>query len=119
MTTVKSIFLTWKPTAQSERYVIAQLVRRGETYRFSYLAGPDLDKARRVGFTGYPSFPELKKEYTQNVIESFGSRIPARTRTDFENTLKLWKIENSQISDFDFLAVTGGELATDHFRFVA
>src|SRR5712692_651850 len=104
MTTEKTIYLTWKPTAQSERFVVAQLTRQGGTYQFSYVPGPELDKARRLGFTGYPSFPDLKKEYTQNVIESFGSRIPARTRTDFESTLRLWMIENPQINDFDFLA---------------
>ena len=118
MPTEKIIYLTWKPAAQSERFIIARLSHEGNTHRFSYLPGPDLDKARQLGFMGYPSFPDLKKEYTQNVIESFGSRIPARARTDFGNTLKLWKIENPQISDFDFLAATGGELATDHFRFI-
>src|SRR5260221_8913205 len=115
---IKTIYLTWQPTLHSGRHIVGALERGQHGYSFSYVHGKDLEEAQKLGFKGYPAFPQIDQRYTQNVIESFGSRVPPRSRSDFESTLKLWEIQDENISDFDFLAVTGGQLATDLFLFI-
>lgn len=114
----KTIYLTWQPSLHNTRYVVGALTRNQQGHSFAYVPGKDLTEAQKLGFKGYPAFPHFDQTYTQNVIESFGSRIPPRSRSDFKTILKLWEIQDENISDFDFLAVTGGQLATDLFLFV-
>ncbi len=114
----KTINLTWQPSLHNTRYVVGMLTRELGRYSFAYVPGKDLNDAQKLGFKGYPAFPHFDQTYTQNVIESFGSRIPPRSRSDFKTILKMWEIDDENISDFDFLAITGGQLATDLFLFV-
>ena len=60
----------------------------------------------------------MDKEYSLNAIDPFVMRLPARSRADFIDLLNYWEIENSDISDFDLLAITGGKLRTDNYEFI-
>ena len=118
-TTERIIYLSWKPTDHGNRHIVAELVERSEEeYCFRYIQGEDLEKAKKLGFNGYPAFPDLNKEYMVNAIDPFVMRLPARARTDFAGLLNYWEIHNSDISDFDLLAITGGRLRTDNFEFI-
>ncbi|MFA5159211.1 MAG: HIRAN domain-containing protein [Candidatus Omnitrophota bacterium] len=115
----KKIYLVWQEANHSRRYVVGELVRKPEgTYIFHYLHGKDLEEAKKRGFSNYPAFPDLSREYHENVIESFSMRLPARSRTDFSELLGYWEIKDEKISDFDLLSITGGQLPTDCFEFV-
>lgn len=115
----RTIYLSWQATDHGKRCIVAQLVEKAPgRYSFRYIQGKDLEEAKKLGFDGYPAFPYLDQEYTGNVIDPFVMRLPARTRTDFNDLLKYWEIHNAEISDFDLLAITGGKLRTDNFEFI-
>ena len=118
-TTERIIYLSWKSTDHGNRHIVAELIERPEgEYCFRYIQGEDLAKAKKLGFNGYPAFPDLNKEYTVNAIDPFVMRLPARSRTDFAGLLSYWEIHNPDISDFDLLAITGGRLRTDNFELI-
>lgn len=115
----RTIYLSWQATDHGKRYIVAELVEKAPgRYSFRYIQGKDLEEAKKLGFDGYPAFPYLEQEYTDNVIDPFVMRLPARTRADFNDLLKYWEIHNAEISNFDLLAVTGGKLRTDNFEFI-
>ncbi|MEI8012471.1 MAG: hypothetical protein WCI27_08355 [Candidatus Omnitrophota bacterium] len=115
----KQIYLTWQCKDHDTRYVVGELTQvKNESYMFRYVYGEDLEYAKKLGFSGYPSFPDLEKVYDQNVIESFAMRLPSRSREDFQKLLTYWDIQNSAISDFDLLSITGGKLKTDRFELI-
>jgi len=115
----RKIYLIWQEAAHRSRFVVGELQEESNGgYVFRYLPRPDLDDALKSGFSCYPSFPDLNKEYRENVIESFSMRLPSRTRNDFKELLKYWDVQDSNLSDFDLLSITGGRLATDHFEFI-
>ncbi len=98
----KKIYLWWQPSQHAGRYIIGEFTQKGEgDYIFRYISGEDLDK-----------------EYSENVMESFSMRLPARSRDDFKQLLDYWDINNENIDDFDLLSITGGRLQTDHFGFL-
>jgi len=118
-TTERIIYLSWKSTDHGNRHIVAELIERPQgEYCFRYIQGEDLEKAKKLGFNGYPAFPDLNKEYTLNAIDPFVMRLPARARTDFAGLLNYWEIHNTDISDFDLLAITGGRLRTDNFELI-
>ncbi|OGX24258.1 MAG: hypothetical protein A3D10_08715 [Omnitrophica WOR_2 bacterium RIFCSPHIGHO2_02_FULL_48_11] len=115
----RAIYLSWQSTDHGKRYIVAELIEKSNgQYCFRYIPGKDLDEAKKVGFDGYPAFPNLDEEYTLNAIDPFVMRLPARSRMDFSELLNYWEIQNSNISDFDLLAITGGRLRTDNFEFI-
>ena len=115
----RAIYLSWQATDHGKRHIVAELVEKmpGQ-YFFLYLPGKDLEEAKKLGFKGYPAFPNLDQEYTTHAIDPFVMRLPARSRADFNDLLKYWEIHNAEISDFDLLAITGGKLRTDNFEFI-
>ena len=115
----RKIYLVWQEAEHGNRYLIGELIQMpDEKYLFRYLQGNDLTEAQKRGFSCYPSFPDLNREYRENIIESFSMRLPSRSREDFKGFLKYWEIENPNISDFDLLSITGAKLPTDHFEFI-
>ena len=115
----KKIYLSWQQYEHQGRYIVAELIESSVgQYCFRYLSGKDLEDAQKLGFQGYPAFPDFRKEYNQNVIESFSMRLPARSRGDFKDLLTYWEINDTGISDFDLISITGGRLLTDTFEFI-
>jgi len=119
ITEERALYLSWQATDHGKRHIVAELIEKpGGQYCFRYLPGKDLENAKKLGFEGYPAFPKFDQEYTTNAIEPFVMRLPARTRTDFNTLLDFWEIHNTDISDFNLLAITGGKLRTDNFEFI-
>ena len=115
----KKIYLSWQQYEHQRRYIVAELIEISiGQYCFRYFPGEDLEDAKKLGFQGHPAFPDFKKKYEQNVIDSFAMRLPARTRDDFKDLLEYWEIEDTSISDFGLLSITGGRLLTDTFEFI-
>jgi len=115
----RKIYLSWQAADHGQRYIIAELIEKANgEYCFRYIPGSDLEEAKKHGFTGYPAFPAFDKEYTNNAIDPFVMRLPARARMDLDILLKYWEIHDRNITDFDLLAITGGKLRTDNFEFI-
>jgi len=116
------LFLCWQAPIERKRarYVIAELRKTEKGYSFRYLNDTvDFGKARKLGFTIYPAFRDVNKEYTVGVIEAFSRRIPPRSRNDFEEYLKNFRLPaNVQMSDFALLGYSGAKLPSDGFSIV-
>ena len=116
---MKKIDLSWRRAGNLSSYVVGELIEPDDKhYLFRYVSGKDLEAAKALGFSGYPAFPDLTKEYSWNVIECFAIRLPSRSREDFKKLLEHWGSSDPDVSDFDLLAITGGCLMTDHFKFI-
>ena len=116
------LYLLWRSPKEEEAFfAIAKIERqRDGNIIFYYLKdSEDYRKAQRRGFDSYPAFPEKDKKYTSNVLELFMRRLPPRKREDFKFYLEQLDLDkNIKITDFTLLAYSGGQLATDDFKFV-
>ncbi len=113
------IFLIWQPSEHKKRYIVGELIQiDGKNYIFRYIKGDDLDEAIKKGFSGYPAFSDLDREYQENVLQTFSMRFPSRQSENFKKLLRYWQIYDQNINDFDLLSITGGQLATDTFEFI-
>ena len=119
MKEVGNIYLTWRAGAGERRHKVG-IIRKNSTQgvRFRYLISHD--KAVSIGFTPYTDFPDLTKEYTENVLEIFGQRLTKPERSDIQKYYDFWEIEPEYKEDkYYLLAHTQGLLATDNFEFLA
>jgi len=116
------LFLCWQAPIERKRsrYVIAELRKKENEYSFRYLSDTvDFDEAKKLGFTIYPAFRDVNKEHTVGVIEAFSRRIPPRSRNDFKEYLKNFRLPyDIQISDFALLGYSGAKLPSDGFSII-
>lgn len=107
-------------TKTGRRYAVGKIQRKDDNYVFRYLRGTeDFILAQKEGFEGYPAFLISSETFETNVIEVFSRRLPNRSRTDFADYLKYFRINpTAQLSDFALLGYTGGELPHDGFGFI-
>jgi hypothetical protein len=86
--------------------------------RFNYIISPE--EAGQIGFIPYTDFPNMSKEYTENVLEIFGRRLTKSERSDIQKYYDFWGISPNYRNDkYYLLAYTQGLLATDNFEFLA
>jgi len=117
----ESLLLLWQDPVSRSRYIVGRVTRDNGGYCFCYLPGGDLDAAREKGFKGYLAFPHFNETYRLGVMESFITRLPPRSREDFDKFLDYWHIDSSlkdSLSDFTLLGYTGAALPRDGFRFI-
>lgn len=116
---IGNIFLIWRQSRGKRRKVVGVIKRNStEGTRFSYIITEK--EANEIGFTPYVDFPDLKKTYTENVLEIFALRLTKPERPDISNYYNFWEIESDfQQDKFYLLAHTQGLLATDNFEFIA
>lgn len=112
----KEIKLIWRPAPHQPRLVVGTLSRDGDTFRFRY-DGPDIVKAKAIGFDGYPGMRALTNTYNGQAMSSFAARLPSRDRPDFDRIAEAWRAD-PKADDFTLLGLTGGRLPTDMFEFV-
>lgn len=120
MKEIGHIYLSWR-RGQGERRHIVGILKKNATkgVRFSYLL-KGVDTAKQEGFTPYPEFPEIDREYTDNVEEIFGQRITKSERSDISDFLDFWEIDTKyKDQKFYLLAHTQGLNPTDNFEFLA
>lgn len=120
MKKIGNIYLTWRKGKGSRRIPIG-VIKRNITLgiRFSYIL-KGVDEAKKYGFTIYEGFPDIKKEYKDNVIEIFGQRIMRSERNDVKDFYDFWFIDKAKLDDvYYMLAYTQGILPTDNYEFLA
>jgi len=120
MKAIGNIHLIWRKGKGSRRFSVGIIKRNAtEGIRFHYNQ-KEVAEAQKQGFTAYEGFPDLEKEYTENVIDIFGQRIIKTERNDIGNFLDFWMIDRKYISDkYYMLAYTQGLLPTDNYEFLA
>lgn len=120
MKAIGNISLVWRKGKGSRRIVVGVIKNNAsQGVRFSYIP-EGVEKAKQYGFTMYEGFPDITKEYTENVIDIFGQRIMRSERNDIDDFFKFWQIDKKYKEDnFYMLAYTQGLLPTDNFEFLA
>lgn len=118
-----NLYLCWQGPEKGgrSRYIVGELLRKGEDVAFRYLVeSDDFKRASEIGFTNYPAFRKVNSSLIERgVLESFMRRLPPRTRGDFGKYLEQFRIPSDmQISDFALLGYTGAKLPTDGFSIV-
>lgn len=120
MKEIGNIYLCWRQGKGSTRIpigIIKHSVTRG--VRFSYNQN-EVAKARKLGFQHYEGFPDVTKEYNENVLEIFGQRLIKSERSDTRAFYEFWGVDTQyKDNDFYMLAYTQGLLPTDNFEFLA
>jgi hypothetical protein len=114
------IVLSWRQGSGHRRHMVGILKKsasKGVT--FQYLP-ENIEKAKEQGFVPYTEFPEIDKTYSDNVLETFSTRLTKPERTDISDFYKFWEIaEKNKDDKFYLLAKTQGFLPTDNFEFLA
>lgn len=120
MKEIGNIFLCWRQGPGCRRYIVGVLKRSSfGGVRFNYIEQGVKD-ASLEGFTYYTEFPDITKEYTDNVLEIFGQRLVKSERSDFSEFLSFWEIkENYKDDKYYLLAHTQGLSPIDNFEFLA
>lgn len=114
------IYLSWRESLGKGRHIVGVL-RRNATLgvRFSYIA-KGVESAQKDGFSPYTEFPDLKKEYTVNVLEIFSQRLIKSERSDIADFFDFWEIDAKYKDDnYYLLAHTQGLNPSDNFEFLA
>jgi len=114
------IYLSWREGLGKRRHIVG-VIKRNVTsgVRFSYIEN-GVKRALKDGFSPYTEFPDLNKEYKDNVLEVFGQRIMKSERSDIADFYDFWEIDTKFANDkFYLLAHTQGLNPTDNFEFLA
>lgn len=119
-TGIGNIFLSWREGQGYSRIVVG-VIKQNETEgtRFSY-DSKGVETAKQKGFVCYTDFPDVNKEYSENVLDVFGQRLNKSEREDIQNYYDFWEIDPKYKNNkYYLLAHTQGILATDNFEFLA
>lgn len=117
----QSLLLYWQASEskQRSRHHVGQLIKRDGDVILQYNNNAETDKAKKLGFQGYPAFSLKTAEHSNQVMEAFNRRLPPRNRRDFGRYLELRAIPaDAEISDFALLGYSGGKLPDDSFELV-
>lgn len=120
MKAISSIYLAWRKGKGSRRKIVG-VIKKNVTagVRFHYYK-QGVEEAIPDGFTPYVDFPEIEKEYSENVLEIFGQRLIKTERADIQKYLDFWDIDSKYKDDkYYLLAYTQGMLSNDNFEFLA
>lgn len=117
------LLLVWQPlddAGQRLRRVVGELIRESGNVILRYLRDThDFQEALNAGFTCFPAFPKIERDYSDGVLETFSLRLPPRSRLDFKNFLESIRIpSNARVSDFALLGYSEARLPGDGFSIV-
>jgi hypothetical protein len=115
------LLLAWQPANEKHRtrYIVGEFQRLSDEVHLVYLTNSkDFANAKQHGFEAYPAFPDTSTIH-HNVLDAFMRRLPPRTRGDFSDYLKGFRLRpNVQISDFALLGYSGAKLLSDGFSII-
>lgn len=115
------LVLTWQsPDLSAEdrmRYAVADLFRDEEDAYLIYRENDDVERARGLGYVGYPAFRPGGSRHS-SALSAFVRRIPPRGRSDFSRYLENYRLKDTSVSDFALLGYTEAKLPTDGFSLV-
>lgn len=119
----QQLLLVWQgPEGTSRtRHTVGELTREpGETVRLRYLTDTEeFRAAENEGFLSFPAFRKTRQTYSLGVIETFMRRLPPRSRGDYAEYLKQFRLKpQAPISDFALLGYTGAKLPSDGFSLI-
>jgi hypothetical protein len=106
------------------RRIVAELVKENETVVFRYLHNSeDFKKAESFGFSPFPAFPDIKKEYINDIAAVFCLRLPPKKRRDYHIFLRSIRlpqnaVTDAMLSDFALLGYSEARLPGDGFSIV-
>lgn len=84
-----------------------------------YLSGDEVERARSLGFSGYPAFDLAQVEHRKGILAAFLRRLPPRSRADFDAYKAQFRLKSDlTLSDFALLAYTEAKLPSDGFSIV-
>lgn len=114
----KKLYMIWKSANTRRRYKVAELVNiNDEKYIFSYI-NPELNDAKKVGFSLYPGFNDDNKRYKSNYLfKNIAMRLPNKNRDDYNTYSEKFGILPGD-SDFEILTKTKGKIVTDNIEFI-
>ncbi len=117
------LLMTWRQSLDNldrTRYVVAELNRADGNVSLKYLVNSDdFQKAKQLGFEGYPAFQDTNKIHDVGVLDALMRRLPPRTRGDFQEYLEGFRIKpNAKFSDFALLGYTAAKLPSDRFAII-
>lgn len=120
MKEIGRIYLSWREGLGKRRHIVGVLKRNtAEGVRFSYIQ-KGVKRAEEDGFSAYTEFPDVNKEYTENVLDVFGQRIMKSERSDISDFYDFWEIDSKHKEDkYYLLAHTQGLNPADNFEFLA
>lgn len=120
MSRIGKIYLVWRKGRGGRRIPVGEIRQSvTEGARFAYKI-KEVQKAQAEGFQLYTGFPDLNKEYTENVLDIFGQRIAKSERNDLKDFYSFWNVDLKRKQDtFYMLAMTQGIIPTDTFEFLA
>lgn len=109
--------MSWRKGIGEKRFLVGEFTRDSLGIRFQYL--DEAEQAKEQGFICYPEFPDLNKEYSQNILEIISTRIIRSSReTDKKRYLDFWQASSPNLDNYDIIGMTQGWLPTDHFEFL-
>jgi hypothetical protein len=116
------LLLAWQgpdPEGERTRFAVAEITREHIACALRYLTGPEVDRAKALGYAGYPAFRLDQQVHQNGVLAAFLRRLPPRSRPDFEAYKAQFRLgEGLDVSDFALLAYTGARLPSDGFSIV-
>ena len=113
--------LAWNIRGKT-RFSIGELERIGGEAVLRYFPeSEDFKKAQEMGFEPLRGFSDPSREYREDVLDYFMSRITSRERDDFDlylQTLGINPDNANQISDFALLGYGEARLPSDGFQVI-
>lgn len=128
----RRLFLAWQaPDHAGDRFrwavgeVVLNSTSTMQLHYFSaeefgeYNQGRTLRDIEHLGYRGYPGFRTKQTHHTDGVAEALLRRLPPRSRSDFQEYRKHFRLNSAlAISDFALLAYTEAKLPNDGFSLV-
>lgn len=114
------LYLSWRKGPGFSRHIVGVIkVNSSKKLRFSYISHA-VDRAKLEGFIPYTEFPDVEKEYSENVLDVFAQRLIKSERSDINNFFNFWEISPKKAEDkLALLAYTQAWLPTDTFEILA
>lgn len=115
-TTIKDIYVTWRPERGCPRMHIGTLKKDG-SFRYNM---PTVSKLKKLNsFEGYPGISVDKEEH-KDALQLFEKRLINTERTGAEELLNFWNVDVEYKEDKIYLlGMTQGIMQTDNFEFLA
>ncbi len=120
VTEFDKIYVVWRKGVGGRRTAVGDLIKAPDgRYIFKYFPSA-IELQEAEGFSPYPEFQDLTKEYNGNVVEIFGQRLTKNERPDINSFYKFWEVDADKAQDkFYLLGKTQGLVSTDNFEFLA
>ena len=125
------LWLAWQAPDSPERFrwAVGQLMATVDGLAFQYLTpgkefeavnqGRTYEQLLASQFSGYPAFSLKQAKHRAGVLEAFKRRIPPRSREDFLDYQRHFRLTGrTVVSDFALLGITEGKLPNDGFSLV-